>query len=159
FTALVVGGAAEPAAVAETITVNSSADASIDDGDCTLREAVAAAEGDIPVDACTAGSGADEIVFDAALAGQTIALTVNGDTSLGNSALLITTELTIAGSGVVLDAGTVGRRRHFLVTETGKLTLQDIVLTGGGAVGGNGGSGGKGGGGGGGGLGGSIFNR
>ena len=53
---------------ATTLTVNSTADIVADDGQCTLREAVFAANtdlasGEMPGE-CPAGSGADTIVFD-----------------------------------------------------------------------------------------------
>ena len=52
---------------AATITVNSVADAAANDGVCTLREAITAANTDTTSGAlageCTAGSGADDIVF------------------------------------------------------------------------------------------------
>ena len=49
------------------ITVTSLADNTTVDGLVTLREAIQAAETDSSVDGSTAGSGADEIVFDASL--------------------------------------------------------------------------------------------
>ncbi len=50
---------------AATITVNTTADELNTDGDCSLREAIYAANIDSAVDACTAGSGADTIVVPA----------------------------------------------------------------------------------------------
>ena len=49
-------------AQANNIVVNSLADASVT-GACTLRDAIAAAETDSPVNGCAAGSGADTIGF------------------------------------------------------------------------------------------------
>lgn len=55
---------------AATITVNALADTAADDGSCTLREAIAAANLDAASGAmsgeCAAGSGADDIVFSVA---------------------------------------------------------------------------------------------
>jgi CSLREA domain-containing protein len=52
---------------AATITVNSLADTAADDGDCTLREAVTAANADaasgLEAGECVAGSGSDDIGF------------------------------------------------------------------------------------------------
>lgn len=61
---------------AVTIIVNSAVDANptVVNGNCTLREAIAAAEGDDPVDSCPTGLGADTIRFAGALAGSTISL-------------------------------------------------------------------------------------
>ena len=73
-------------AAAATITVDTTADSG--SGNCTLTDAVAAANGDNAVDACVAGSGADTIE----LPGLT------GTITLGAS-LLITTDVTIVGPG------------------------------------------------------------
>jgi hypothetical protein len=121
------------------------------DGVTSLREAVAAAEAD---------PGADTIDFAPALVGGTISLT-QFDTGLddgevGPSAFEITTPITIHGSGQVITRGTgeVGNFRLFFVESGGDLTLENLELTGGRAVGGNGVNGG----GGAAGLGGAIFN-
>ncbi|MEZ4592421.1 MAG: Ig-like domain-containing protein [Chloroflexota bacterium] len=50
-------------AYAAVITVNTSADEYNNDGDCSLREAIMAANADTAVDACTPGSNHDEIQF------------------------------------------------------------------------------------------------
>ena len=55
--ALVLGAAS--GAQSTTIAVNSPADSLAIDGNCTLREAIIAANTDTAVDACPAGSGAD----------------------------------------------------------------------------------------------------
>jgi CSLREA domain-containing protein len=57
-----------PAAVAQassTITVNTTAQSPGAAGDCTLGEAIQAANTDATVDGCAAGSGADTIVLPA----------------------------------------------------------------------------------------------
>ncbi len=75
---------ASMAAGAATITVNSTDDNTTGgDGLVTLREAVAAANADSSTDLGEIGSGADTIVFDAALAGGTIELSAAGDTAFG----------------------------------------------------------------------------
>jgi CSLREA domain-containing protein len=50
---------------ATTITVTTTADEQINNGNCSLREAIRAADLDEPVDVCSAGSGADTIVVPA----------------------------------------------------------------------------------------------
>jgi len=50
-----------PAARAAAINVNTPDDELNGDGDCSLREAIQAANTDAVVDACAAGSGADTI--------------------------------------------------------------------------------------------------
>src|SRR5262245_44631465 len=50
---------------AATITVNSTADAAVNDGNCTLREAILAANSDTAVDGCAAGNGPDVVIVPA----------------------------------------------------------------------------------------------
>ena len=102
-----LGTAAETRlAYAATITVTTTADELNDDGDCSLREAVQAANTDAAVDACSAGSGADTIVVPPG----TYLLTIAGRNEHANAAgdLDITSDLTISGAGAaasVVQAG------------------------------------------------------
>jgi predicted outer membrane repeat protein len=75
-----------PVASAGTITVNNLAGGSVG-GQCTLRDAIAAANTDAVVNGCAAGSGADTINF-----------SVTGPISLA-SEILITSNVTINGPG------------------------------------------------------------
>jgi CSLREA domain-containing protein len=80
--------------LAATITVNSAADTAANDGVCTLREAIIAANTDTASGAmageCAAGSGSDTIVFSIPGAGvHTIVL--------GSALPTITTQITIDG--------------------------------------------------------------
>src|SRR5438552_362952 len=77
-------------ALAAGITVTTNDDELNTDGDCSLREAIEAANTDAAVDACTAGSGADDIGFDSG---------VTGAITLGMGALSVTTDLTVIGPG------------------------------------------------------------
>ncbi|MCB9422808.1 MAG: tandem-95 repeat protein [Ardenticatenaceae bacterium] len=61
--ALLWGLGGLPAAYAVTITVNTANDEYNEDGDCSLREAIMAANNDIAVDACGPGAGRDTIQF------------------------------------------------------------------------------------------------
>src|SRR5215510_2742773 len=65
--ALLAVGLLSPASVrpayAQTITVTTTAEAPGTAGDCTLGEAIQAANGDSPVDACPAGVASDLIVL------------------------------------------------------------------------------------------------
>jgi CSLREA domain-containing protein len=54
------GGPASAQSTATTITVNTAADESKSDGNCSLREAIRAAESNTAVDACAAGQGRSE---------------------------------------------------------------------------------------------------
>jgi Ca2+-binding RTX toxin-like protein len=148
-----------------TLTVNSLLDnTTAGDGLVTLREAIAAAQTDGLTDLGQAGSGADTIEFAAshfASGPAAIPLSIVGDLSLGQSAFLITTAITIRGpmgeSGLTLEraAGAVPMRL-FGVTPTGNLTIENLTLAKGLAKGGNGASLG---GGGAAGLGGAVFNQ
>ncbi|WP_298981118.1 CSLREA domain-containing protein, partial [uncultured Caldilinea sp.] len=71
-----VGLPAPKAYAAALIIVNTTADELNSDGDCSLREAIQAANTNARVDACTAGSGDDTIVFDPNLGAATITLTM-----------------------------------------------------------------------------------
>ena len=68
--AMLATAAALPAA---TITVDTTVDDDLGDGECALREAILAANTDLPHNDCPAGSGPDRIVFTLAK-GETIAL-------------------------------------------------------------------------------------
>ncbi len=155
FAMLLVAGLAMGA----TLTVDSDTD---DGTGCTLREAVASANGDSAVGGCAAGSGSDTIVFDGSLAGSTITLTSNDDTSFGPSALEVSSNVTIEGpdDGPGITITRSGPGRLIYVTGGGDLTVRDLTLTGGTATGFDGGPRSRGGGGGGGaGMGGAIFNE
>jgi CSLREA domain-containing protein len=86
-----------PLARAATITVTTTVDEVNADGDCSLREAIRAANLDQAVDGCAAGAGADTISLPA---GNYI-LTLGGvseDAALTGD-LDITDDLTMIGSG------------------------------------------------------------
>jgi CSLREA domain-containing protein len=92
-----------------TITVNTTDDELNTDGDCSLREAIQAANTNAAVDACTAGSGADTITvpagtFTLTIAGADEDLNATGDLDITNS-------VTINGAGAgttTIQAGTLG---------------------------------------------------
>lgn len=125
-----------------TFTITNLADA----GAGSLREAIALAN---------ANPDADTIVFDPSLARQTVALSTVGDTSVGPAAFLVSTPITIEGSGQAISRATETAFRLFTVSGTGSLVLRDLVLVNGLARGTDGTSGG----GGGAGLGGAIYNQ
>ena len=126
--------------VPASLLVTSLADNMTVDGDVTLREALYAAEHDVSVDGSTAGSGADSIGFAEGLTG-TITLTGDsGDTTSGtSSAFRIDTDVTIngpfdVGQSVTLAIGGAAKR-HFIVSDTGSLSLSNLTLTGGSTTG------------------------
>ncbi len=132
-----------------TFTVTSLADA----GPGSLRAAVALAEADTVL---------DTIVFDPSIRGGTVNLTTFDTgldpTEFGPSAFIITTPVTILGTGeTILRGATAPAFRLFSVQDNsgfGRLSLVDVELSGGLALGGDGFNGG----GGAGGFGGAIFN-
>ena len=113
-----------------TFVVNSPGDTS-GHGLTTLRDAVRLAEQD---------DTPDTITFDPSLGGGTVVLFTVGDTSIGASALKVTTSITIDGmtthGGVTITRSSGAKAmRLFDVTASGSLTLEDVNVTGGDAVG------------------------
>jgi len=97
----------------------------------TLREAIQAANTNMAVDGSVAGSGADVIVFDAALTSGG-AVTIN----LGGTQLAITSALTITGPGrdlLTIDANRQSRIFHIDDGLAGKadVEISGLTLTGG----------------------------
>src|SRR3954463_2165182 len=124
------------------IVVTSAADgAPTNDGQCTLREAIINANRDSTAGSsdCAAGSGADTITFAGGLDGQTIKLSMIGDTNGGPSALAITSTLTLQGSlgtGITIARDSaVANLRLFHVGSAGQLTLTNLTLANGRAFG------------------------
>jgi CSLREA domain-containing protein len=153
--ALVVAGALcfAPALRAAMITVNSTADTVADDAHCTLHEAIVAANthtaSGVTVGECAAGSGAD--VLD--LTG------VSGTITLTSALPSITTDMAIAGPGAAnLTISGSDLYRVFFVTNGAAVSISDLTIAHGRAVGGHGGnSDGSGGGGGSADMGGGVF--
>jgi CSLREA domain-containing protein len=80
------------------------------DGDCSLREAIQAANTDAAVDACPAGSGGDTILLPAGTFTLTLAGAIEHNNATGD--LDITDALTIVGAGpelTVIDANRLDR--------------------------------------------------
>ena len=107
------GGAAPDIGAHEaqfTTGVDVFGDDNIDNGNCTLREAVIAANTDSAVDLCPAGNGADTIV----LAAGTYQLTIpgQGEDAAMSGDLDVQDALTITGAGpevTFIDAGQIDR--------------------------------------------------
>lgn len=93
---------------ATTIAVSTTDDELNADGDCSLREAIRAANLDTAVDRCPAGSGADTIV----LASSTYDLRVDGrsENAAATGDLDLTGDVTIQGNGsgrTIIDGGSL----------------------------------------------------
>jgi hypothetical protein len=138
-----------------TISVTATADSLAVDGNCTLREAVIAANTDAAVDACPGGSGTDLVVVPAGTYTLTLAgaledaaatgdLDVTGDLVFSGAGALLTTidgnasdrvldvdpagaGLTVRVSGVTLRNGR-GEPQGGGVRSRGMLTLADSVV-------------------------------
>lgn len=117
------------AAQAATINVSPGAVDTATNGNCSLIEAIQAAETDTAVDGCTAGSGADTIIIPAG----TYTLTAVDNVTTGQNGLpVITTSMTINGAGA---GGTTITRsgselfRFFRIASTGNLVLNGVTLT------------------------------
>jgi CSLREA domain-containing protein len=82
---------------AATITVSVTSDDNTVNGNCTLREAIRAANLNQPVDACPAGNGADTI--DLPVGTYVLALPGTGEDLAATGDLDITDDLTINGAG------------------------------------------------------------
>ena len=87
---------ASPVASAATITVTLLSDGAVVPGECTLREAITAANTNVAVNGCAAGeAGADQIVFEPSLGGGTIEMFF--------SSYAVTEELSIDGATEAAD--------------------------------------------------------
>ena len=113
-----------------TITVDTFVDAVDTNGDCSLREAIIAADSDTAVDSCLAGSGNDMIVlatgiYTLALPGQAEQAALTGDLDISAPQ-----GLTIQGVDVVsttIDAG--GLDRIFdVINPLSQVTIANVTL-------------------------------
>ena len=123
-------------AVAATIVVSTRADDVTVNGNCTLREAVIAANSDAPVDACPAGSGADTVVLRAGA--YQLTRLGNGEDASQSGDLDVRSRLTIRGAGASvtnIEAGPSDDRllrdRVLHVSGVGSLTLSGVTIRGG----------------------------
>lgn len=127
------------AALAASITVDTTSDELNADGDCSLREAIQAANTDAAVDACSAGSGADAITLPPGT--YTLSIAGTGEDANATGDLDITAALTISGSGApttVIDGADQDRVLHVV---SGTVQIDDVTITNG-SVGGPPGGGG-----------------
>src|SRR6185369_17023550 len=99
-------GSARPA-YAQNITVTTTAEAPGGSGDCTLGEAIQAANGDSAVDGCLAGVASDVIVL---APGATYTLTT---ATANESAFIINSDITVQGNGARLARSPLGGSLRF----------------------------------------------
>ena len=118
-----------PIAQAAGITVNTTTDELTTNGNCSLREAIQAANTDAAVDVCAAGSGADTITLPAGT--YTLTLTGAGEDANATGDLDITDTLTLEGADMattIIDANSLDRALHF--TTAGVDAVRVAVLRG-----------------------------
>src|SRR5262245_14520066 len=125
--ALVLGSAS--GAQSTTITVNSTADSLAIDGNCTLREAIIAANTDTAVDACVAGSGADVVTVPAGT--YTLTLVGAGEDAAATGDLDVTASADIVGSpaGAIIDGNGADRVLDIDPANTGGVVVTVTSLT------------------------------
>jgi hypothetical protein len=102
------------------------------DGSCSLVEAMQAANSDLPVGTCGAGSGSDVIQVVTPVSNITISTifeaSVDGPGSAGLP--VVTSNITIEGNGLTVKANnSTDNFRLFDVATTGDLTLRDTTVT------------------------------
>lgn len=117
-----------PVARAAAITVTVTSDDNTVNGNCTLREAIIAANTDAALDACPAGNGADTIILPAGDYVLTIAGI--GETAARTGDLNITDDVTITGAGrlsTTIDAG--GIDRVFNISGLVDVQISDVKIT------------------------------
>src|SRR4030095_2007880 len=115
---------------AATITVTTNNPNIASDGQCSLIEAIINANNDAATHAdCATGSGADTIVLPAK---AKVTLTNVTDNSFGPTGLpLITSLITIEGSGAMITRQGNAPGFRLMAVTTGDLTLQQVTLNGG----------------------------
>lgn len=109
------------------ITVTTTSDDLEDNGNCTLREAIQAANTDTAVDGCPAGDGEDLIVLAAGVYVLSIAGSSEDDNATGD--LDIRSSLVVSGTGAemtVVDANGIDRVLH--VHEGTRVKLRGLTL-------------------------------
>jgi CSLREA domain-containing protein len=120
-----------PTTSGTTIAVTTLTDELNEDGDCSLREAVQAANSDQTVDACPAGNGADTITLPAGIytlhsGGRLEDANATGDLDLLDS-------LTIAGAGqtqTIIDGAGLDRVFDIIAEQPAafRITITDITI-------------------------------
>jgi CSLREA domain-containing protein len=119
-------------ALAATITVNTTADDNTVNGNCTLREAIIAANTNTAVDACPAGNDTDTIFVPSGVYTLTMA-GANEDASLTGD-LDIRSPLTLTGAGpLTTTINANGLDRVLDLYGAGDVAISNITIEGGGA--------------------------
>ncbi len=108
---------------ANIITVNTAEDESTDDGDCSLREAIEAANGIVAVDGCKAGSDTQRDAIHFALGEEVTIVLGSALPAIGDASGLningLRADITISGNDAV---------QVFQVNSRAKLTLAKLTV-------------------------------
>jgi CSLREA domain-containing protein len=118
-----------PVRASTTITVSTTADELNQNGNCSLREAIQAANTDTAVDACPAGSGTDTIILPSGFYALTIPGT--GEDANQTGSLDISGDLLLQGNGAsttVIDGGGTTLRDRPLWIVSGRVRVTGITL-------------------------------
>ncbi|HEY3186754.1 MAG TPA: CSLREA domain-containing protein, partial [Solirubrobacteraceae bacterium] len=130
FAAAVISAALARGAAAATIPVTSSADDIVVNGNCTLREAVIAANSDTAQDACPAGNGTDTIQVPAGT--YTLLLAGPGEDAAAGGDLDVTASVDVVGAGApttVIDGNATDRVLDIDPASTGiSVTLSGLTI-------------------------------
>ncbi len=110
------------AAHADTITVTTASDTVAVDNQCSFSEAITAANTDAAYQGCTAGSGADTIVFG-----------VTGVVTVSTAPPTVTTPISVNGIGTTMlltPTSHFGKATELAIGSDGALTLTNVVIAG-----------------------------
>jgi CSLREA domain-containing protein len=116
-----------------TITVDTTVDDTTVNGNCTLREAIEAANLDSAVDACPAGNGKDTILLPAGV--YSLTLSGSGEDSNISGDLDIRSDLRIVGEGIGASSVSAnGSDRVFQILNPAEVEISDLSVVQGGSV-------------------------
>lgn len=118
----------DPVVDIEIIVTGGAVD-EVNDGNCSLIEAIVSANDDSAQDACPAGSNADLILLD----GSSFSLSgVHNSTSGPNGLPVIDSTITVFGAGSTIERGVAAPDfRFFNIAASGDLRMRNTTLTGG----------------------------
>jgi CSLREA domain-containing protein len=122
-------------AQAATITVNTTADELNSDGDCSLREAIRAANTNTRVDACTAGSSTENDTISVPSGTYTLTRTGENEDNATTGDLDIRGNLSLIGAGAsstILEGATNSGRDRVLEIHSGTVKISRVTIQNGG---------------------------
>ena len=131
---LLAAGVLEPAAAVSdaAITVNTTADVIDSSGDCSLREAILAANADAPVDGCPAGNGRDIVLIPAGI--YSFSEGGSGEEFGWTGDLDILDDISIVGAGyadTIIDAAGLDTVFHLPDFATAEIAILGVTIRGG----------------------------